>query len=161
MLLAWPHAGASPALRCVSGVIAAGVPLISAASGGCANEPKSPAMVLPSLDADSVKLKGPPRVNVPALDQRGSLLPLLGSSVAMALLPPTNSLKRIFPSGCQPSHAAEAFLSFVRFFASPPSVLMVKMSPPVRPSSLMMPSMKAIRLPSGDHTGLATCSLGL
>src|SRR6266851_422803 len=105
--------------------------------------------------------KMPAELSAPSPDQRCSILPVAGSSVAMALLPPTNSLKSIFPFGCQPSHAAEAFISFVRFFASPASLLMVKMSPPVSPSSLMMPSMKAIRLPSGDQTGLAICSFGL
>src|ERR1700676_5476670 len=103
MLLASPQAGASVLLRDVKGVIAAGLPAIVTTSGGCAKDWKTPATVLPSLDADSVKLKGPLQVSEPSLDQRCSILPGAGSSEAMALLPLANSLKRIFLSRCQAS----------------------------------------------------------
>src|SRR4029077_4668488 len=120
-----------------------------------------PAMILPSFVAENGEPKTPAELNAPSPDQRCSILPLLGSIVAMAVLPPTYSLKRIFLSGGQASHAEGGFMSLVRFLPSPPSLDMRWMSPPVRPSSLMRPSMKAICLLSGDQTGLAICSLGL
>src|ERR1700739_3115604 len=161
MLFASPQAGARLALRLVTGVGAGDPPVIKTTSGAWLNARKIPALVGPSLAAESEKLKMPEALNAPSADQRGSILPFAGSSVAIALLPPTNSLKRIFLSGSQVSHAAEAFMSLVRFFASPPLLLTMWMSPPVMPSSLIKPSMKAICLPSGDQAGLAICSLGL
>src|SRR4029077_16327492 len=125
MLLASPQAGKRPLLREVTGFMVRGLPLIRTTSGGGAKDWKTPAMALPRRAAERVKLKVVLLVSIPSLDQRCSILPAPGSSVAMALLPPTNSLKRIFLSGSQPSHVAEAFISFVRFLASPPSLPMV------------------------------------
>src|SRR6266481_6720731 len=160
MLFASPHAGLRLALRLVTRVGVGESGVISTTSGAWLNERKMPAIALPSLEGESREPKTPAEVSAPSADQRCSILPVAGSRVAMALLPPTYSLKRIFLSGSQPSQAAEALLSLVRFFASPPSLARMWMSPPVRPSSLMRPSMKAICFP-GDQTGLAICSLGL
>src|SRR5713226_1802667 len=125
MLFASPHAGLRLALRVVTGVGVGDSPVISTTSGAWLYDRKMPAMVLPSLATESRKPKMPAELSAPSHDQRCSILPVPGSSVAMALLPPTNSLKRIFPSCCQASHAAEPFMSLVRFLASPPSLLMV------------------------------------
>src|SRR6266478_136226 len=125
MLFASPQAGLRLALRLVTGVGAEDSLVISTTSGGWLYDRKMPVMVLPSFATESTKPKIPAALKAPSPDQRCASLPVAGSSVAMALLPPINSLKRIFPSGCQPSHAAEAFLSFVRFLASPPSLLTV------------------------------------
>src|SRR6266481_581781 len=120
MLFASPQGGLRLALRVVTGVGVGDSPVISTTSGALLYDRKMPAMVLPSFATESTKPKIPAALKAPSLDQRCSILPVAGSSVAMALLPPTNSLKRIFLSGSQSSQAAEAFLSFVRFFASPP-----------------------------------------
>src|SRR5713226_8200973 len=125
MLLASPQAGLRLALRLVTGVGAGDPLVISTTSGARLYDRKMPAMVLPSRETESRKPKIPAELNAPSPDQRCSILPVPGSSVAMALLPPTNSLKRIFSSCCQASHAAEPFMSLVRFLASPPSLLMV------------------------------------
>src|SRR6266849_3860962 len=148
MLFASPQAGFRLALRLVTGVGVGDPAVIRTTSDAWRNDRKMPAIVEPSLAGESEKPKMPDELNAPSADQRGSILPFAGSSVAMALLPPTNSLKRIFLSGSQASHAAEAFMSLVRFFASPPVLLTMWMSPPVAPSSLIKPSMKAICLPS-------------
>src|ERR1700676_5406065 len=114
MLLAAPQAGFRAALVDVTGAGASGVPVRRTTSGAWAKDWNTPAMALRSLEAESVKPKIPPAVNAPSKDQRSSILPVAGSRVAMALLPPPNSLKRIFePSGCQPSQAAEAFMPLV------------------------------------------------
>src|SRR3984893_5717268 len=130
MLLVSPQAGFRLALRLVTRVGVGEPPVISTTSGAWLNDRKMPAIVAPSFAAESEKPKIP-ELNAPSADHRGSIFPLGGSSGAMALLPPTNSLKSIFLSGSQPSHAAEAFMSLVRFFASPPLLLTMWLSPPV------------------------------
>src|SRR5258708_36650265 len=122
MLLASPQAGLRLALRLVPGVGVGDSPVISTPSGARLYDRKMPAMVLPSFATESRKPKIPAELSAPSADQRCSVLPVAGSSVAMALLPPTKSLNRIFLSGSQPSHAAEAFMSLGRFFGSPPSL---------------------------------------
>src|SRR6266436_7901225 len=114
MLFASPHAGLRLALRVVTGVGVGDSPVISTTSGAWLYDRKMAAMVLPSFAAESGKPKMPAELSAPSPDQRCSILPVAGSNVAIALLPPTYSLKRIFLSGSQPSQAAEAFLSLVR-----------------------------------------------
>src|SRR5579859_302775 len=48
----------------------------------------------------------------------------------------------------------------VMLCALPPETGTTKMSPPVEPSSLMRPSMKATFLPSGETRGSAICNFG-
>src|SRR5260370_20327952 len=115
MLLASPQAGLRLALRLVTGVGAGDPLVISTTSGAWLYDRKMPAMVLPSRETESRKPKMPAELNAPSADQRCSILPVAGSSAAMALWPPTNSVKRIFPSSCHPTYAADAFLSFLRF----------------------------------------------
>src|SRR5260370_15419116 len=122
MLFASPHAGLRLALRVVTGVGVGDSPVISTTSGAWLYDRKMPAMVLPSFAAESRKPKMPAELSAPSPDQRCSILPVAGSSVAMALLPATNSLKTIFPFGCLACHAAGAFLSFLYMFYSPPSL---------------------------------------
>src|SRR5205814_1960179 len=84
-----------------------------------------------------------------------------GFRVASATLPSTVSAKRMRPFGNQRSQLGDVFRPGVRFSAPPPSAAELKISPPVAPSSLMIPSIHAIRFPSGDQRGLAICSAGL
>src|SRR4029077_5540038 len=109
MLLASPQAGVRPLFRDVMGDTADGAfifltirettkvasigALIVTTSGGRANDCKTPAAIAPLAELEGAKLRGGPEVSRPSPDQRCSILPLAGSRVAMALLPPTNSLK--------------------------------------------------------------------
>src|SRR5229473_6983841 len=103
MLLASPQAGLRLALRLVTGVGVGDSPVISTTSGAQLYDRKMPAMVLPSRETESRKPKMPAELSAPSADQRCSILPVAGSRVAIALLPPTYSLKRILLSGSQPS----------------------------------------------------------
>src|SRR5207244_2938275 len=63
----------------------------------------------------------------------------------------------------EPVHASEegdALMLGVRFRVRPPAMEMTKTSPPVTPSSLIRPSMKATDLPSGEMCGSAICHFG-
>src|SRR5260370_26964849 len=106
MLLASPQAGLRLALRLVTGVGAGDPLVISTTSGAWLYDRKMPAMVLPSRETESRKPKMPAELNAPSADQRSSILPVAGSSAAMALLPPANLLNRICPFGFQPSDAS-------------------------------------------------------
>src|SRR5947209_15153254 len=88
--------------------------------------------------------------------------PLLTSMEAMPEPPSIHSPKTNFcPLEGHSNQLADAFIPGVMFLASPPWDGTTKMSPPVAPSSLMSPSMKAMDFPSGDQTGLAICNAGL
>src|SRR5258708_22533610 len=107
MIFARPMAGLRYELRVVTRVGVGDSPVISTTSGAWLYDRKMPAMVLPSFAAESWKPKIPAELNAPSPDQRCSILPVAGSSVATALLPPTKSLNRMFLLGCQPSQPAE------------------------------------------------------
>src|SRR5229473_785120 len=160
MLLASPHAGFIPAFRFV---ICFHSPIAPAqSSGGALNEWRTTAAVFPSAATESTKLNiSPEEMDSPDL-QRFSTRPVGGSTVAILLSPPAYCAKRMrLPSGVHVSQLGEAFIPGVTFRASPPETLMVKMSLPVEPSSLIRPARNAICLPSGDQAGLAICSVGL
>ncbi len=117
------------------------------------------AMVLPSFEVE-IASSLPRRVSSPV--QMVSATRVDGSSVAIAVPPSTVSSKRIFPVGVpldnQRSQAGEPLRLGVRLCGStPPDTGIVKISPPVELSSLMMPPMKAISFPSGEKRGLASC----
>src|SRR5947208_7039349 len=76
-------------------------------------------------------------------------------------LPPTASLNKIRSGSIQKTEPGEVFRPFVLFVRPEPSAAIVQRSPPWFPSSLMMPSIKAIDLPSGDQRGTATCNVDL
>ena len=71
------------------------------------------------------------------------------------------SANRILPADCHASQLGDAGMPGVRLRASPPAAGTTKISPPVDPSSLMSPAMKATLWPSGDQRGTAICSGGL
>ena len=85
------------------------------------------------------------------------ICPVPRSTVAMPLPPSTCSVKRMRPDGSQVSQQGEALMSGVKLRGVPPVAASVKMSPPMTPSSLIRPPMKAIALPSGDQHGTAIC----
>src|SRR5882762_10063174 len=112
MLFASPQAGLRLALRLVTRVRVGESEVISTTSGAWLKDRKMPAIALPSLEGESRKPKTPAEVSAPSADQCCSILPVAGSRVAMALLPPTYSLKRIFLSGSQPSQDSDASRPF-------------------------------------------------
>src|ERR1700732_4020072 len=103
MLFASPQAGLRLALRLVTRVGVGDSPVIRTTSGAWLNDRKMPAIVAPSLAAEGEEPNIPDDLNPPSAAQHCSILPSAGSSLAIALLPPTNSLKRIFLLGSQPS----------------------------------------------------------
>src|SRR5678816_313618 len=90
-----------------------------------------------------------------------STLPGARSRVPIALEPPTYSTIRICDGDSQLNVLGDDGLPGVRLVASPPAAGTVSTSPPVEPWSLMIPPMKPIIEPSGDHRGSAICSAGL
>src|SRR5436309_13940405 len=159
MLLASPHAGFRFAF---TEEICFQLPSGPAqTSGGWLNDCRMTAVVLSS---DAIEPCEPELLAVIAspLFQSVSTAPVLIFTDAIPQPPSIDSPKSSFwPPEPHFNQLAEAFMPGVMFFASPPSAGTKKMSPPVEPSSLINPSMKAIVLPSGDHTGLAIWSEGL
>jgi hypothetical protein len=71
--------------------------------------------------------------------QSVAVFPVAGFNVATPVSPSTYSANRISPADRQKRWDGEALRSGVRFFGSPPDAGTSQMSPPVAPSSLMMP----------------------
>src|SRR6185312_14667367 len=86
--------------------------------------------------------------------------PLGTSTSPTPVLPSIFSANVILAGRCQYKSDGEAEISGVMSFATPPEAGTTKMSPPITPSSLMMPLMNAIRCPSGDQRGAAICKCG-
>ena len=102
----------------------------------------------PQRSGEAVNVSGPVK-NV-------EIFPSATSTPARPAAPSTSSANRTaVEEGSQPSQVAEAFMPGVRLRGSPPEAGMTKTSPPVEPSSLMSPEMKAIAWPSGDQRGTA------
>ena len=89
-----------------------------------------------------------------------AVLPLEGSSVATPASPSTCSVNNSSPEARQKSAVGDDFRPGVAFRAGPPSEGTSQMSPAVEPSSLMMPWITAMVLPSGEKRGQAICSGG-
>ena len=123
------------------------------ASGGRVNELRITAVSSPFLAG--AKCSSP---SAPA--HRRSSFPSAGWIAATPSPPSTHAVNRISPSGCQKSWWADQFVPGVRFLAAPPSTGTVQTSPPVEPSSLMMPWMTATERLSGEKRGQAICSSG-
>src|SRR5271165_6048601 len=158
MLLASPHTGLLVLLRLV---IWLHLPISPAQiSGGALKELRITAEVLPSRATDKLAPQKP-IVICSAPRNISWICPFPGSTVAIPASPCTYSPNRIFWSGVHVGQLAEAFISCVAFFASPPLAAMVYTSPPTLGSSLINPAMNAMVFPSGDHAGLAICSGGL
>src|ERR1700684_840870 len=148
MLLASPHAGLRLAFF---EVICFHWPIGPAqTSGGCASDWRITADVLPS-DASEIAVPHPVALSCPGSCASVSILPLLTSTVATPASPSTSSPKKILPGEFQIRVLAEAFISGVIFFGSPPSAGMRKISPPTEGSSLIMPAINATDFPSGDQ----------
>src|SRR5258707_8875568 len=154
MLLASPHAGLSPALRDVT---CGQLPTAPAhTSGGWANDSRTIAEVFPSA-ASEAEVSRPAAAILSLVWNAVSILPSLTLTAARPLPPSISSLKKIFVFSRQVSQHAEAFIPGVALRAVPPSAGIIKMSPPILPSSLMSPPMNATDFASGDHAGLAIC----
>src|SRR5882672_1980444 len=82
-------------------------------------------------------------------------------TVAKAELPSAFWAKAMRSGEIHAMAEGEVLLFGVRFLAAPPAAGTTWISPPVRPASLIRPSMKATLLPSGETSGLATWRLGL
>src|SRR5215470_6393160 len=95
------------------------------------------AEVLPSAASDTITPQ-PLAVICSGPCQTLSILPEVGSTVAIPLKPSTSSPKRI-PDLVQVSQLAEAFICGVTLRAAPPEAGRTKMSPPTEGSSLMRP----------------------
>src|SRR2546426_8714633 len=101
-------------------------------------------------------------VNVSGPVKSVEIFPSAPSTLARPAAPSTSSANRTAAEeGNQASQLAEAFMPGVRLRGSPPEAGMTKTSPPVEPSSLMIPGQNAIAWPSGDHRGPATRRAGL
>src|SRR5580698_5350465 len=97
-----------------------------------------------------------------APDQSCEIFPLVRSTDAMPDSPSMFSVNKILSLSprlpdFQKMQSGEAAIPGVILRALPPPADTTKMSPPVEPSSLIMPSIKAILLPSGDQRGSAIC----
>ena len=159
MLFASPNDGFTASLTCV---ICVHEPIGPAhTSGACRNDCRTTADVRPSVAKDAPYSPHPPSEISSGPDQTGVTFALLTSRVASPISPSTISLNRILSPDCQCSPLGEALIPGVTFFAVPPPAGMIKMSPPVEPSSLMIPEIKAMFLPSGDQRGTAICKGGL
>src|ERR1700722_9785977 len=93
--------------------------------------------------------------------QREEIFPLARSIVETPAWPSMFPVKRISPGDSQYSHDGDAAIPGVTLRASPPDAGRAKMSPPIDPSSLINPPIKAMVFPSGDQRGTAICSGGL
>ena len=87
--------------------------------------------------------------------------PVATATLATPVSPSKRPAKRIVSVDCHVSQLGDAGIFGVTFRAMPPWAGMTKMSPPVEPSSLMMPAMNAMLFPSGDQRGTAICKGGL
>src|SRR5512141_556667 len=132
-LRASPQNGRAPALPRVRG---AQVPIGPATiSGGSEKEERIAADADPSLATENLLTTAGPRQSVRTFPE--------ASSAATPSSPSTYSVNRISPGGLQKIAEAEAALPSVRFRACPPAAGSVQISPPVKPSSLMIPWMTA------------------
>src|SRR6185312_2188921 len=115
---------------------------------------------LPSAASD---IEGSPEYEVLMLCapfQICETFPLGTSTSPTPALPSIFSANVISAGRCQYKSDGEAEISEVLFFLPPPEAGTTKMSPPITPSSLMMPPITAICFPSGDQRGAAICKCG-
>src|ERR1700722_9235247 len=122
-------------------------------SGGCAGELRTAAEFSRSAENDIEIDSGP--------DHSFETFPLASSTAEMPDSPSMFSVNRISALDFQKIAFGEAAISEVTFRAFPPPAGTTKISPPVEPSSLISPSIKAMLMPSGDQRGSAICQRGL
>src|SRR5215469_8919426 len=123
-------------------------------SGGCDAEWRMTADIVPSALTEASNPQ-PPALITSALLQSCVTLPEPSSTVPRPASPSMCSANRILSGDSQLSQLGEAAIPGVTFRAAPPAAGTTKMSPPVAPSSLIKPAMKATSLPSGDQRGTA------
>src|SRR5215472_5853390 len=127
MLFTSPHAGWRGVLRELICFHSPSGPAHT--SSGCENDSRIIAEVLPSAANDTM-VPQPLALSLSGFRHSASILPLVGSTVAMPLSPSTSSPKRILdPPEVHVSQLAEAFISGVTLRACPPSAETTKMSP--------------------------------
>src|SRR5215217_9176012 len=124
-----------------------------------AKDSRTTALRLPSRDSDSP-------TEPPALTRSGPFHSTVtppcpvGSTEATADSPLTCAPNINLRGATHSSVVAVAFIPSVRLRALPPSNGTSITSPPLEPWSLISPSMTATCLPSGLHTGSASCHRG-
>jgi hypothetical protein len=101
------------------------------------------------------------RVTLLPSRQRRLGLPPAAGTLANAESPSSCRPTRISSGRSQDRLAAEPRMPGVRLRAGPPVTGRTKTSPPFEPASLIRPSMKATREPSGLKVGSQICSAGL
>src|SRR5579864_1941815 len=133
-------------------------------SGGVFGDCRKIAVMLPSLENDAAGVESVPMNSSPLQTVCG--VPPAVLTVAKIECPSAVSANIMWPASSQYTAEGEALRLGVRLRALPPlldevSTGTTKTSPPLGPSSLIRPSMKATFLPSGETCGPAICSFGL